>query len=99
MRRKVVLVSGAPGAGKSTIASQLAPILQVPLVSKDLIKECLWDALDPPSGDLAWSKRLSAASMQLLWQFAEHSPAVVVVSYATYAPIGDSSRVRTDTEA
>ena len=78
MIRKVVLVSGAPGSGKSTVASQLAPLLQMPLVSKDSIKECLWDALEPPSGDFAWSRRLGDASMELLWRLAEQSPATVL---------------------
>jgi predicted kinase len=78
VRRKVVLVSGAPGAGKSTVATHLAPLLQMPLVSKDLIKECLWDAFEPPSGDYEWSRRLGAAAMEILWMLAEQSPAVVL---------------------
>jgi dephospho-CoA kinase len=43
--RQVVVVSGAPGAGKSTLAVPLARALGFPLVSKDVIKESLFDSL------------------------------------------------------
>jgi adenylate kinase family enzyme len=43
--RRVVLVSGAPGAGKTTLASALAPALGFPLIAKDHIKETLVDVL------------------------------------------------------
>jgi predicted kinase len=49
----VVLVNGLPGAGKSTLAAQLAPALGVPLIAKDAIKEALAEALpDVPTGAL-----------------------------------------------
>ncbi len=45
--RRVVLVSGAPGAGKSTLAGPLAAELGFALLTKDQIKETLHDALAP----------------------------------------------------
>jgi hypothetical protein len=45
--RRVVLVSGAPGAGKSTLARPLAAELGYALLTKDQIKETLHDALAP----------------------------------------------------
>jgi hypothetical protein len=47
----VVLVSGVPGAGKSTIAGPLAVELGFALLAKDRIKEVLADALDAGAGD------------------------------------------------
>ena len=38
-----VVVSGPPGSGKSTLARGLAPELGLPLLSKDRIKEALFD--------------------------------------------------------
>jgi adenylate kinase family enzyme len=48
--RGVVLVSGAPGADKTTLAVPLAAALGLPLLSKDQIKETLFDALNYPAG-------------------------------------------------
>ena len=42
---RIVVVSGAPGTGKSTLAAVIADRLQLPLLSVDLIKEALGDAL------------------------------------------------------
>jgi predicted kinase len=78
VHKRVVLVSGAPGAGKSTLANQLAPVLHLPLLSKDVIKESLWDSFDPPAGSPEWSKRLGAAAMELIWRLAECAPGVVL---------------------
>jgi predicted kinase len=76
--RRVVLVSGAPGAGKSTLAGPLAAGLGFALLGKDRIKETLHDALGAPAPDLAWSRRLGAAAMELLWTLAADAPAVVL---------------------
>jgi predicted kinase len=75
--RRVVLVSGAPGAGKTTLARPLAAELGFALLAKDRIKETLGDSLGTQV-DLAWSQRLGAASMELLWALAADAPAVVL---------------------
>jgi predicted kinase len=77
-RRQAVFVSGAPGAGKTSLAVPLAAKLGFALVSKDRIKETLHDALGAPEPDLAWSRTLGAASMELLWALAADAPSVVV---------------------
>jgi predicted kinase len=83
MPRRVVLVSGAPGAGKSTLAVPLAAELGFTLLRKDQIKEKLHDALyDQARGaaaiDLAWSRKLGGAAMELMWMLAAEAPAVVL---------------------
>ncbi|MFN2478824.1 MAG: AAA family ATPase [Pseudonocardiaceae bacterium] len=90
--RGVVLVSGAPGAGKTTLAVPLAAALGLPLLSKDQIKETLFDALDYPAGDLQASRRASKAAMQLLWTLAETFPSVVLE--ANFRPHSDYERSR-----
>jgi predicted kinase len=61
----VIVVSGIPGSGKTTLAKQLAPVLGVPLVSKDVIQEALMDALG--SGDMAWAMQLSRAAHVVMY--------------------------------
>ena len=75
--RRLVLVTGPPAAGKTTLAGPLAAELGFALLAKDKIKETLHDALglDP---DLAWSRRLGAATIELMWALAADSPAAVL---------------------
>ena len=60
--RRLVYVSGSPGAGKTSLAAPLAAELGYALLTKDLIKETLHDALGAPEPGLAarrrWSRKL-----------------------------------------
>ena len=76
--RLIILVSGPPAAGKTTLAAALADALNLPLIGKDDIKETLADALGRPAGDLAWSRRTGGAAMEVLWRLAGRCPAAVL---------------------
>jgi predicted kinase len=65
-RPVLVIVSGAPASGKTTLARRLADDLQLPLVAKDALKEALADALGPPV-DVAASVRLGTAAYAILY--------------------------------
>jgi predicted kinase len=71
---RLLLVTGLPGSGKSTLARLLAQRYGVVLLSKDLIKEPLLDALG--SGDLTHSRLLSDASFAVLFAVARAIVAV-----------------------
>jgi predicted kinase len=76
-----VYISGRPGAGKSSLAFPLAAELGYSLVTKDLVKEALHDALHVPGEgriDLSWSRRLSAASFSVLWALAARAGDMVI---------------------
>ena len=90
--RRLVYVSGAPGAGKTTLAGPLAAELGYALLTKDTIKETLHDALGAPEADLAWSRRLGGAAMELLWTLAARAPAVVIE--ANFRPYSEYQRGR-----
>lgn len=74
-----VLVTGLPGSGKTTIAGPLAAAVGLPLLARDTIKEALWDALG--AGDLAWSRRLGAASAEAFWRLAAEARAAVLDNF------------------
>ena len=67
----LVVVTGPPAAGKTTIARALAARLRLPLIAKDTIKEALFDGLG--SGDLAWSQRLGTGTYLAMLALAEDS--------------------------
>jgi predicted kinase len=69
----LIVVTGPPAAGKTTVARELAARLRLPLIAKDTIKEALFDALGV--GDLAWSRRLGEATYLALAALAEDSVA------------------------
>ena len=76
--RRIVLVSGAPGAGKTTLARALANRFKLSLITKDDLKETLFDALEGPVGDLSFSRKIGGAAMELLWLLAERCPQVIL---------------------
>jgi hypothetical protein len=72
----LVLVTGPPASGKTTLARPLAHHLDLPLLGKDTIKEALFDTLG--TGDRAWSRRLGGASYAVLLALAQELPAAVL---------------------
>lgn len=67
MRPLVIIVSGAPCTGKTTLGRQIAAQLCLPFIHKDGIKETLFDSLGWK--DRAWAQKLGSASYKLLYYF------------------------------
>jgi predicted kinase len=61
---RLVVVTGPPGAGKTTIAAALRERLGLPLIAKDTLKEALGEALEV-AGDRHASQRLGVATFQV----------------------------------
>ena len=74
-----VVVAGPPGSGKTTLARPLSQELQLPLLSKDAIKEALFDTLG--SGDLEWSQQLGRASHRVMYAIAAETQGAVLESH------------------
>lgn len=66
----LVIISGAPGSGKTTLAHRLALDLRLPLLSKDELKEGLADAMGAPP-DVPASMRLGAGAYAMLYLVAQ----------------------------
>jgi hypothetical protein len=77
--RFFVVVTGLAGAGKTTLAEPLARELDLPLISKDAIKESLFAVFD--SGGWAWSKTLSRAADSALIRIAEDLDGAVLDNF------------------
>jgi predicted kinase len=78
MQHRIVLVSGPPASGKTTIARPLAERLGFALLTKDDIKETLFTSMNGVPGDAEFSRLIGSAAMELLWSLAPHCPAVVL---------------------
>ena len=66
----LLIVSGAPGSGKTTLSHRLAADLRLPLISKDELKEALADAIGVPP-DVPASMRLGAVAYAALYFAAQ----------------------------
>jgi predicted kinase len=73
-----VVVSGAPGSGKTTVARVLSRQLELPLLSKDTIKEALLDVMGAASVEA--SKELGRAAIAVLLALANDTHGAVLES-------------------
>lgn len=64
-----ILVTGIPASGKSTMARFLAEACGLPVISKDRIKECMYDTIGFRSREE--KVKLGIASMQIMYDLAE----------------------------
>lgn len=65
----VLIVCGAPGTGKTTLARKLAPALGLPLIARDDLKESLFETLGWST--VEWSERLGRATYELVYLLIE----------------------------
>jgi hypothetical protein len=68
----LIVVSGAPGTGKSTVARELGADLRFCVLSLDPIKEALADVLG--LGDEDWSNRVGDAAAEVVFRLAAGFP-------------------------
>lgn len=89
----LILVSGPPASGKTTLARRLAAEFGLPLVNKDGIKELLFDTLG--TKDYAWSQELGRASIALLYDFLARllAAGVSVIAESNFHSQADSEKI------
>ena len=89
----LILVSGPPAAGKTTLARRLGVDFGLPVVHKDAIKETLFDTLGV--GDAARTQDLGRASIAVLYDFVERLlvARVSVIAESNFHAMPDSERL------
>jgi predicted kinase len=71
----LIVVSGAPGTGKSTVAAALGAALRFPVLSLDPVKEALADVLGLGGED--WSNQVGDAAAEVVFRLAAAFPDAV----------------------
>jgi predicted kinase len=77
--RPFVVVSGLAASGKTSLAQPLAQALSLPLISKDGIKEALFEAVG--YGGMTWSKTLSRAADAAMVRIAQDLEGAVLDNF------------------
>jgi len=62
----IIVVSGIPGSGKTTLATSLSAAMNLSVISKDMIKESLMETLG--TGDNDWASTLSSAAHGVMYR-------------------------------
>jgi predicted kinase len=78
---ELVLVNGLPGSGKTTLATGLAAVLDVPLISKDAIKEAVAGVVPTAPGPA-----LGMAASEMMWTLAAAIPGGVLLESWWFRP-------------
>ena len=78
-RKPLVVVSGLPGSGKTTVARALGPLMNLPVFDKDEILEGLFERNG--LGDAAWRRQLSRESDAMLQAHVVASHGAVISSF------------------
>jgi predicted kinase len=66
---RVVIITGAPGTGKTVLATRLSRELGLPLLTKDAIKEAMIEALPVPNRDA--SRQVGAAAFRVVFALSQ----------------------------
>ena len=66
MKNTLILVSGLPGTGKTTLAKKISEEFKIPLLSNDAIKETMWDTLGHDF-DFEFTNKIGQTSFEVLF--------------------------------
>lgn len=69
MKTPIIIITGYPGTGKTTLGKHLADKYSLPFLGKDEIKEILFESLGWK--DREWSMKLGSASYDLLFHLVK----------------------------
>jgi predicted kinase len=92
MQKTLIVITGHPGSGKTTLAKKLAAQYKTIYVSKDALKERIFDGLG--SSDKEWSLKVSGVSHRIMDDIVRQELAAghSVVVESNFKPTPDSER-------
>lgn len=98
----LVVISGLPASGKTTLAKRLSEEFSVSLISKDTIKELLFETL--PQKDREWSTIQGRAAIAMMYAGAKElllsgTSVMIESSFDTALGAGDVDRLLADTNS
>lgn len=70
MSKRLIVVQGAPGVGKTTLATKLARDLGVQLISKDILKEALYETIGDSDNPEQDTQLLGRAAIEGMYEAA-----------------------------
>jgi len=65
----LIIISGPPCSGKTTLGQRIAEEFRLPMITKDSIKEFLFDGIG--TKDREWSKKLGLVSYDILYYITD----------------------------
>jgi predicted kinase len=91
--KALFIISGLPCTGKTTLGRKLAKELSLPFISRDDIKESLFNSLGWQ--DREWSKQLGVASYALLYYLIETlvSTGISIIVESNFQPQLDNTKI------
>jgi predicted kinase len=89
----LIIISGHPGTGKTTLSKKISDKFGLPLVSMDAIKEQMWDTMGHEF-DFEFSDKVGKTAFELTFHFIEASlsKGVFLVAEAHFSPIMNNER-------
>ena len=94
MLKPLVVISGLPGSGKTTLGRRLAPVLDLPLIDKDDILNRLF--MSKGVGNAAWRRTLSRESDVIFQSEATNSNGAILASFWRLAGMSSDAGTPTD---
>ena len=94
MKPILILITGHPGTGKTTLAHRLSKELELPMMCKDEVKEILFDRLGWSTKE--WSQKLSLASYGIMDYVMENTlrTGAGLIIESNFIAKYDSERIR-----
>lgn len=89
----LIIVSGLPGTGKTTLSKKISDKFGLPLIGMDAIKEVMWDNMGHEF-DFEFSDKVGKTAFELVFHFIEASlsKGVSLVTEAHFSPILNNER-------